>query len=1094
MDLMNIIANIAGRVWPEKRNNKLQYCSKKLRVLVLGAAKLSFLILVFLLTATQIFAINEDYSTLRKFLAARMYGEAYMELLRHELAKDESDPKLEKLRSDLLDSTEKRLIKQARISPDDPAIFTILADISFHKGKLDDASDYITKALQNKSGPIANYVFAKILFKKGNVGQAFDQMGNVLESMPDSPVVFADFQFLYSCKSYGVPTAKKIVKNTNFIRRATPIAGDDNLVEAPESPFENDPTTPPAVIQPTQTGGDIADLSNPIDDAIITEDEPIDDAPLPDELETPALDDLPGDLTDTPIERPVPILQPVQAAATNTAEEEVDAEAERIKKAEYWLNQANRQFENRNYEDAKSNLQKATELYSEIPGKEEVKEKLNLKFDLFSRYKIAKGLFDNEKYEQALPTIEEAYNEEPAKFKEAPFYIGKIYLLKPEPNREKALDNFEIVLNNKDLEPMLKRDIEWTKLEILFELGRYEEAEKLFQDFDKNEQDFAKNQVDYNQIKYGIWYQLNKLWVNIGLGIFAVMFLIVFALQLLPALTLAFLKPENLARRAFNKKNYSKATNMVEKALVKKLPIQVEKEMLEIAVKAHFELKNFVKCQDHSKELLEKFPGSSVAWAFLAKASIACNDSSTEAISMYETIYKENPEKSEYLPILAKHYAKTRNYTVEAMGTLFTFYQAGTDDPEIVIALSEGYVQNRSMGNEVITVLEESLKHEDRTEFRELLARNYAKSGRYADASRECLMVLNENLSNMGIHVVYSSSMKKLNMLDEAINQYQAFLQRSPGNEQLLEILSGLKKDSEMSFTKEPTSNDLPEMNNFDDGMGFAELPEPDLPPPGLSPEEIDIEGFVEPPPDGFELPEEGIPLPDFLKEENDSESIESPKQIPSPDSISDLAMDPTELSELDPFAESDPLFDEFAEELPEELGGPGKLEEPAFFSPPPAPAMESPMNHDDFSTDELPIPQSAPVESSTPSHVASESFEQLSKARELSSKQKWSEVVEILNPIYASERSREVGLLLANALLEKKEPVMAMEIVDTLDIDPEIMGEDIKDILYRTGLMLESGKKYDEALRMYDTICNADINYKDAFDRSDKIYSQKKG
>jgi hypothetical protein len=69
----------------------------------------------------------------------------------------------------------------------------------------------------------------------------------------------------------------------------------------------------------------------------------------------------------------------------------------------------------------------------------------------------------------------------------------------------------------------------------------------------------------------------------------------------------------------------------------------------------------------------------------------------------------------------------------------------------------------------------------------------------------------------------------------------------------------------------------------------------------------------------------------------------------------------------------------------------------------------------------------------------------------------------------------------------------MAMEIIETLDIDPEIISEDIKDILYRTGVALENKKKTDEALKMYDMICNVDINYKDAFDRSDRIYTSKK-
>ncbi|GAB4278984.1 MAG: hypothetical protein Kow0029_22570 [Candidatus Rifleibacteriota bacterium] len=1058
----------------------------------------SFVLLLFLFFSSQTLALDENYATLRKFLSARMYGEAYMELLRHELAKDDFDPKLEKLRLDLMDRTEKRLLKQAKINPDDPAIFTILADISFHKGKLDAASNYISKAIQNKSGPIANYVFAKILFKKGNISQAFDQMSNVLESMPDSPVVFADFQFLYSCKNYGVATAKKIVKNTNFLRRSTPVSGDIIPAEVPESPFSNDPTPPPKVIRPqtedtTPVPDEPQDLNGAQlaaktgDEATERSDE-IDDSPLPDETEIPDLPDI-DENADFNVDRPLPVSQPVENAkpVDETSNQEEDPEKERIKKAEYWLDQANKQFENKNYEDAKNNLQKAIELYPGITGQEEIKKKLSAKFDLFKRYKEAKKLFEQEKFEQALPTMEQAYKEEPERFKEAPFYIGKIYLLKPEPEKEKALEYFEIVLKDKNLDPLLKRDIEWTKLEILFELERYEEANELFKKFEANEIDFAKNQQDFNQLKYGIWYQLNKTFVNIGLGIFAVLFLIVFVLQLVPAITLAFLKPENIAKRAFNKQNYKKAVSMAEKALARKLPVQVEREILEILVKSHFELKNFVRCQDYAKELLGKFPGNTIAWGYLAKASIATNDTSSEAIAMYETIYKENPENTEYLPILAKHYAKTKNYTMEAMDILFTYYQTNPGDLSIVIALAEGYVQNRTMGNEVITILEEALKNEDRTEFRELLARNYAKAGRYADAARECVRVLDENLNNMGIHVVYSSSMKKLNMLDEAIKQYETFLQRSPGNAQLTEILSGLKKDLAASFAKEAEENDLPELQEIDPGL--TDLPEPDLPPPGLSPEEIDIEGFVEPPPDGFELEEENIPLPDFLKEDSDktAKTTDINETSSTKESISDFALDSTE---LDPFAESDPLLDEFAEDLPEELGGPTKLEESQMFAPPEI-QMDG-AEKDSYSDSELPEPfpiNSVPNKTKTATNV----FEQLSKARELAAKQKWSEVIELLNPIYASERNKEIGILLATAFLEKNEPAMAVEIVDTLDIDPEIMGEDIKDILYRTGKALENAKLYDDALRMYDAICNADINYKDAFDRADKIYTQKK-
>lgn len=1043
-----------------------------------------------LLFSLSVAAQNQDYVALRKFLSAKMYGEAYMEILRAELARDEFDPKLEKLRIDLLDRTEQRLQKQARINPDDPAIFVILADINFHKGKLDDATRHVSTALQNRSGPMANYVFAKILFKKGNIAQAFDQIGNVLEAMPDSPVVFADFQFLYSCKSYGIATARKIVKNANFIKRATPLAGDSNLVEVPESPFENDPTSPPPVIaRPTGTT-QVADLPEDITNAQVGDDPDVTDPnnttidtnPLPDDPDMatnpdgiPDLPDIPDDQIATPdLIRPVPV---VPDANTAKKPPEEDPEKEKIKKAEYWLDQANKQFNNRKYDDAKLNLEKAVGFYSGISGKDELKTKLDAKFDLFKRYKEAKALFEQEKFEQALTTIEEAYREEPERFKEASFYIGKIYLLKAEPDRDTALKYFDIVLKDKDLDPLLRRDIEWTKLEILFELDRFAEADEIFRNFEANELDFAKNQPDYKELKYGIFYQLNKMWIHVGLGIFAALFIIVFLLQLLPAVTLAFLKAENVAKRSFEKGNYKKAAAMAEKALARKQPVQIEREMLEILVKSHFEMRNFVKCQDFAKEILEKFPGNHVAWGYLAKASIASNDNSSEAIALYENIYRENPGNTEYLPILAKHYAKTRNYTVEAMGILFTYLQtAPEDEPGIPVALAEGYVQNRSMGNEVITILEEALKHQDRTEFRELLARNYAKSGRYADAARECLRVLEDNLNNMGIHVVYSSSMKKLNLLDEAIKQYEMFLQKSPGNAQLTEILTGLKKDAATTSSFPSASDDslgLPAEIPLDD------LPAPDLPMPGLSPEDIDIEGFVEPPPEGFEFDDNAsVPLPDFLKDTTPPKKAAPQAPVAKPETIADMALDPGELPELDPFSGADDLLDEFATDLPEELGGPAKAK--------PEPDLSA--------YSDIPEPVAPAVERLENSNNAESGFAQISKARELSARKKWKEVIEILNPIYASERNREVGLMLANALLESKEPLMAMEIVETLDIDPELMTEPIKEILYRTGLALESNKKFDEALKMYDLICNVDINFKDAFDRSDKIYSQRKG
>lgn len=1051
---------------------------------IISTLVLCIFVLLFLPVSNAQTLPEEDYATLRKFLSARMYGEAYLELIRMEMAKDEFDTKLEKLRKDLLERTRERLTKQSRVSPDDPTIFIILADISFHEGKLDEASMHATRALQNKGGPTANYVFAKILFRRGNLPQAFDQMATVLESLPDSPVVFEDFQFLYSCKTYGIATARKLSKNTNFIRRATPVAGDANLPKIPDSPFENDPTAvsttmlAQTIAEPDNTT--VTDYAAPNDDTDPTEDDPLPDEteiedddstePDDDDEETPDVTKTPDDAV--VVERPVPISQPVKAP-----QPERDPEIERLQKAEYWLKQAQAQFENRNYDDAKNNLERAVEFYPEIPGQEAVKDRIDKKFDLFKRYREAKDLFELEKYDKALPILLEAWDEEPDRFKEAPFYIGKCYILLPEPDLTLALKYLDIVLKNPDLEPLFRRDIEWTRMELFYATGKYEQASAIFQNFRQKEEAFAKNQPNYTNMRIGIFYHLNQFWVHLGLGLFALMFVGVFTLQLVPALSLSFSDPLKSSKYAFEKQKYGKVVNIIEKALLKKQPVQIERELLEMLVKTHFELKNYVRCQENARLLLEKFPTNNIAWGFLAKSSMACHDTSSEAIAMFETIYKENPGKTEYLPVLARHYATTQNYTLEAMGILYTCYQSGIREPEIVLALAHGYVKNRTLGNEVITILEEALKIKDLVEFRELLARNYSKTSRFSDAARECIKVLNENINNMGIHVVYTSSMKKLRMLDDAIAQYKDFLQRNPGNDQLSEIIAELKKDA-AEYTGD-NDDFLPEIPD--------ELPMPDLPDAdsttGLSATDIDIENFVEPPPEGFEMDDStNIPIPDFLKDNLQSKPADQPK----------LA----ELPTLDPFSDNDSFLDDLVDELPEELGGISTSESVDKFT------AKNMVKEKDLLADKPPSPPkpaavtpptaSAPVSTRATGSATSTSQQNLALAREKAQREKWDEVIEILSPDFASNRDKDTGVLLASAMLQKNSPIMAMEILETLDFDPEIMTENIKSILYRTGVALETTKKFSEALKMYDMICNVDINYKDAFDRSDKLYSRK--
>lgn len=1040
--------------------------------------------------------IADEYVTLKKFLGAKMYGEAYNEILRYEITRDRIDPGLQKLRVDILEKTKEQMLKQAKVNPDDPAVFTILADIAFQQSDFDNALSYISKALDIKSAPLSNYVCAKILFRRGNIDSAFDRMGNVLESMPDSQVVFEDFQFLYSCKNYGQATAAKICKNSNFLLRATPAVAPTGPA-IPVSPFENDPTQ----VAVNTTVAPNVDLLPPME---YTPKEDDDDSEiLPDEVEPSddiSLEDDPfsdfDDDSDIEVPDPMGKNKPQQVVS-----KPVEDNSNR-KDAEVLAEKARRSFERKDYQLARDEYKTALQLYPKLIDKDGTKKRIDDYFLMIEKFKEAMDYFEMGSLNRAEPLLEEVYRHDPEKYRSAAYYLGRIYLTKENPDYDKALKYFDIVINDKTVESDFIREAEWIKLQVLYEKGDFKEADRLFKYFEKEHSAFIKNKDRYGELYRGISYHLYKFWMWGGVILIFILFVFVAVLNSISHSLFLPKNPIEEVAKAYKAHKYKKAVSLGEKALAKGQPIQIEREILEIIVKCHFDTKNLQKCQEYARKILEKFPENDVAWAYLANSSIASNDTSNEAIAMYEDIYRENPGKLEYLPILAKHYVKTGNTTQEAMEILYTYYKTSERDPEVVEALANSYVKARILSNEAITVLETAIKTNNKPEYKELLARNYSKAGRFEETAKTCVEILETNIENMGIHVVYTSSMKKLNKIQDAIEQYDKFLEKYPNNLQLKEIAAGLKNDSE-NVSNLSSSASFPDLPNIPE-----DLPMPDLPEPGS--EDYDVQDYLP--------PEDTIPIPDFLKNESvEPETIEKNAKdekdifdLPTFDSIQSqvenktfeekkaveipadsdwTGLEPAErgpagddnLPTLDPFNLSDSFLDEFAADLPvEQLPEEENLSEPGFEPDPDPDPDPDPVK---------PLPHS-------PSITNTKGFEleqKIHAAREAAAASNWDSIIDTLSNDYASNRNKDIGDLLIQAWLGKKNPIMAYELVETLDLDPEILSDSMKDLLYKVATALENDKKYKEALKMYDFICNVDINYKDAFDRSDKLYAKLK-
>ena len=209
-------------------------------------------------------------------------------------------------------------------------------------------------------------------------------------------------------------------------------------------------------------------------------------------------------------------------------------------------------------------------------------------------------------------------------------------------------------------------------------------------------------------------------------------------------------------------------------------------------------------------------------------------------------------------------------------------------------------------------------------------------------------------------------------------------------------------------------------------------------------------------------------------------------------------------LPTLDPFAdndtllsENDSLFDGFdTDELPEELGGTARTPiEPSSNLDNVINGLTSETSNnsiEDYNIAPEPIQTNTPEVA--PKTGTLELQGKIDKAKDYVSAKEYNSAIELLSPEFATVRNREVGKVLIDAWLGNNNPGMALDIIHALDIDPEMMSEDIKDIVYRTAEALENNKSYSDALKLYDLICNADINFRDAFDRSDRLYVKIRG
>ncbi|NLM17009.1 MAG: hypothetical protein GX221_04760 [Candidatus Riflebacteria bacterium] len=1145
-----------------------------------------------------------QYSALTKYINARMYALAYNEILRYEMTSSVSDERLSKLQKAILERTKNDLLAQVRVKPSDSVVLTLYADVAFNLGDISEAREYIEKATANsrKSQPLGmtSYVHAKILYRQKEFKSAFDKIQEALKIIPDSPVIFNDFQFLYSCVAHGPETARKLASDSTFAQRAVPVLQRDKETQEIYNPYKNAPEIAKvpeniyadsphysekhqheqfaedleqSTLQSSQTasGGDLeqdiddflagtVDIDFPelgeinIDDFDITPttqtpSQQIQTASLPTAVDEPLFRDIDDDFDDDLFGNiPEVTQQNSQKTPAPTPESSQIVSSSEIDQIKAYLEEGN-------YTQAFS-VAKSVETFK--PKALEDKEFIRLKKKaeqgmeayegfVYAMNKLSEddffGKSSSEEVETIAKTLKKAYDFDHVRYEAALPALGDCYFYNIAPNYELAAKYYALVENAPSISVEEKRDARWALARVQFHLKNYEAYLDIYSKYKHQDKEYIDNYIpDHKTLYYQSFVFSHAVGFIVGVGGIGLFLLFVLITLLFPNFAKLGKKTLESMELEFSNKKYTKVLSIGEALLKEKQPVQIERMILEMMVQSEYALHNYVKVNEYARQILEKHPQNDVAWGFLAKASKETDDRSAEAIVIYENLYKENPDDSEYLPILAEHYAKQETLAMEAIDILLKYYKLndGVDKTSVILALARGYVQNRIMGEEVIFILKEALRLEEKIEYRELLARCYSKAERYEEAAKECEKVLKANINNVGIHVVYTTSMKKAGKLPQAVERYKAFLQEYPANLQLTEILNGLLQDM-ASSTILGTSRTLPKVEEDlslaplstpgldepdDFGIGLDDLAAPSIPSisaiPDLLPPDISNEAFS---PETTDLlsPEMPAVFPGNLSSEEEPFDGTHLNDNSSPIDF-DFSPELGDLSELDPlsaFGDMDPasLYDSDDSHLdlslPDDLlYSSGSASKPKQLSkttlppispnlppiqPPGNPSYSKPaavqtpsLNFPKVSSPPAADPMS-PIKSEPSAASGFKAARQIENARGLMAQGKFAEAAEILSAEYASQRSFEVGEPLIEALLAQKQPDLALEIFDTLDIDLEMLSAPMKNMIYTLARALEEKNFNKEALRLYDTLCHVDIDFKDAFDRSDKLYNKLK-
>lgn len=271
-------------------------------------------------------------------------------------------------------------------------------------------------------------------------------------------------------------------------------------------------------------------------------------------------------------------------------------------------------------------------------------------------------------------------------------------------------------------------------------------------------------------------------------------------------------KALDTAQSLFEAKKYKKAITYFKK--VQEYPVS-PRETVKIYLglcQCYFKLEQYDDAIKHANQVLRHEERNEQARVVIAKSYLGKKYVSDTALYEYKFLINLEPNNKELLELLCNYYMKKEIVNKDAVDVYKKMHKLEPQDKKVMDVLGLAYMEEGRTDSEAQIMYEEILKFSpEKIEFRKMLIEIYNEKGLHNDVIKECKNIFKVDVDDKRIHTLFYDAFSSCKKITEAILYYEQLTQTYPNKKNIKMILDKLKEKRHMNPELDENSSNISE-------------------------------------------------------------------------------------------------------------------------------------------------------------------------------------------------------------------------------------------------------------------------------------------